>query len=128
MSEGGGQSSAQQQIAMNHGKGATGGVSEEYSLNKFGRNAEAANVVMHGHDVHMSSSMQEIIESLKNHTSSSSSGDGGGGGSTNVSYADLGSHSGPILNTGASQQSMVDMVGGKNSDRGRGDSGGGMGV
>ncbi len=138
MSGGGGEGPnlAAQQQAMNHGKkGGTAG----YDLNSiFGRNADAATTVMQGHDVtfthdvHMSSSMQEIIESLKSHASTASStggeGSGGGGAATNVSYADLGAHSGPILNTSASQQSMVELVGGKNRGSSGGDDHGSRGV
>jgi hypothetical protein len=105
---------AAQQQAMNHGKGGPNGAT---SLENFlgAKDLEAVKRVTGM----FAASMKDISGGAH-----SDEGGGGGGGGTNVSYADLGANSGPIINTTASQQSMVDLVGGRNGRSGGDDSGG----
>ncbi len=111
MSEGGGASS-HLQSEMGKGKGPNGATSLEKFLG--GKDMETVRRAAGA----FAASMKDISGGAHSDES------GGGGGGTNVSYADLGAHSGPIINTTASQQSMVDLVGGRNGRSGGDDSGG----
>ncbi len=104
--------------------GAKGGAPMDINSN-FGRKADEMYALMHGHDVKMSEPLEEIIRALASSSSNSGGGDSGGG------SAQAQSSEGPILNSTASQQSMADLVGGRNASytpSSRSDDGGGRGI